>query len=67
MLKILIVRSKDEDKHIASYTTEKMKSQFPVFCEQVISSEDIRAIITTLQSYLASEASHAIVCLSQTE
>lgn len=65
MLKILIVRSKEDGYHLASYTTEAHAKIFPNFCEQVITTEDIEALITTLQNYISSEASHAIISLQQ--
>lgn len=64
MLRILIVRSKNESKHIVSYTTEKHLGQFPVYCESELATEEIRTIISTLQNYISTEASHAIISLT---
>jgi len=64
MLRILIVRSKNESKHIVSYTTEKHLNHFPAFCESELTTEEIQAIISTLQNYISTEASHAIISLT---
>lgn len=64
MLRLLIVRSKENGLHILTFDSELCTKPYPHSSESIIASEDLQAIISTLQNYLYSEASHAIVSIA---